>query len=82
MIGLEHGNGVLKTIEGTYDESTNTITVPTMPDTKDELQNTVNGSAESGVKVEITGDELSLLTVRCLFPAVQTSPLSRILATL
>lgn len=55
MIGLENGNGVLKTIEGTYDESTNTITVPTMPDTKDELQNTVNGSAESGVKVEITG---------------------------
>lgn len=54
-IGLENGNGVLKTIEGTYDESTNTITVPTMPDTKDELQNTVNGSAESGVKVEITG---------------------------
>lgn len=55
-IGLENGNGVLKTIEGTYDESTNTITVPTMPGTKDELQNTVNGSAESGVKVEITGD--------------------------
>ena len=54
-IGPENGNGVLKTIEGTYDESTNTITVPTMPGTKDELQNTVNGSAESGVKVEITG---------------------------
>ena len=54
-IGLGSGNGVLKTIEGTYDESTNTITVPTMPGTKDELQNTVNGSAESGVKVEITG---------------------------
>lgn len=81
-IGLENGNGVLKTIKGTYDESTNTITIPTMPSTKDELQNTVNSSAESGVKVEITGDELSLLTVRCLFPAVQTSPLSRILATL
>ena len=55
-IGPENGNGVLKTIEGTYDESTNTITVPTMPGSKDELQNTVNGSAESGVKVEITGD--------------------------
>ena len=54
-IGPENGNGVLKTIEGTYDESTNTITVPTVPGTKDELQNTVNGSAESGVKVEITG---------------------------
>ena len=55
-IGPENGNGVLKTIEGTYEESTNTITVPTMPGSKDELQNTVNGSAESGVKVEITGD--------------------------
>ena len=54
-IGPENGNGVLKTIEGTYDESTNTITVPTMPGSKNELQNTVNGSAESGVKVEITG---------------------------
>ena len=54
-IGPENGNGALKTIEGTYDESTNTITVPTMPGNKDELQNTVNGSAESGVKVEITG---------------------------
>ena len=54
-IGPENGNGVLKTIEGTYDESTKTITVPTMPGSKDELQNTVNGSAESGVKVEITG---------------------------
>ena len=54
-IGPENGNGVLKTIEGTYEESTNTITVPTMPGSKDELQNTVNGSAESGVKVEITG---------------------------
>lgn len=54
-IGPEKGNGVLKTIEGTYNKSTNTITVPTMPGTKDELQNTVNGSAESGVKVEITG---------------------------
>ena len=54
-IGPEKGNGVLKTIEGTYEESTNTITVPTMPGSKDELQNTVNGSAESGVKVEITG---------------------------
>lgn len=54
-IGPEKGNGVLKTIEGTYDESTNTITVPTMPGSKNELQNTVNGSAESGVKVEITG---------------------------
>ena len=54
-IGLENGNGVLKTIEGNYNKSTNTITVPTMPGSKDELQNTVNGSAESGVKVEITG---------------------------
>lgn len=54
-IGPENGNGVLKTIEGTYNKSTNTITVPTMPGSKDELQNTVNGSAESGVKVEITG---------------------------
>lgn len=54
-IGPENGNGVLKTIEGNYNEKTNTITVPTMPGTKDELQNTVNGSAESGVKVEITG---------------------------
>ena len=54
-IGPENGNGVLKTIEGTYEESTNTITVPTMPGSKNELQNTVNGSAESGVKVEITG---------------------------
>lgn len=54
-IGPENGNGVLKTIKGTYNKSTNTITVPTMPGTKDELQNTVNGSAESGVKVEITG---------------------------
>ena len=55
-IGPENGNGVLKTIEGNYNKSTNTITVPTMPGSKDELQNTVNGSAESGVKVEITGD--------------------------
>ena len=54
-IGPENGNGVLKTIEGNYNKSTNTITVPTMPGSKDELQNTVNGSAESGVKVEITG---------------------------
>lgn len=54
-IGPEKGNGVLKTIEGNYNKSTNTITVPTMPGSKDELQNTVNGSAESGVKVEITG---------------------------
>lgn len=54
-IGPENGNGVLKTIEGNYNKSTNTITVPTMPGSKNELQNTVNGSAESGVKVEITG---------------------------
>ena len=54
-IGPENGNGVLKTIKGNYNKSTNTITVPTMPGSKNELQNTVNGSAESGVKVEITG---------------------------
>ena len=54
-IGLENGNGVLKTIEGNYNEKTNTITVPSLPNSRDDLQNMVNGSAESGVKVEITG---------------------------
>lgn len=54
-IGPENGNGVLKTIEGTYNKSTNTITVPSLPNSRDDLQNMVNGSAESGVKVEITG---------------------------
>lgn len=54
-IGPENGNGVLKTIEGNYNKSTNTITVPSLPNSRDDLQNTVNGSAESGVKVEITG---------------------------
>ena len=54
-IGLESGDGVLKTIEGTYSEETNTITVPNLPGSRDDLQNMVDGSAESGVKVEITG---------------------------
>ena len=54
-IGPKNGNGVLKTIEGTYNKSTNTITVPSLPNSRDDLQNMVNGSAESGVKVEITG---------------------------
>ena len=54
-IGPEKGNGVLKTIEGTYNKSTNTITVPSLPNSRDDLQNMVDGSAESGVKVEITG---------------------------
>ena len=54
-IGPENGNGVLKTIEGNYNEKTNTITVPSLPNSRDDLQNMVDGSAESGVKVEITG---------------------------